>query len=167
MVKFPQLEATRASLRLELRNICKAYPSIVANDHIDLAVAPGEIHAVLGENGAGKSTLMKIIYGVIKPDAGEILWDGKPVTLASPAAARQLGIGMVFQHFALFETLTAVENISLGMAGNPDTTDLSHQIAAVSDRYGLPVDPRRLVHSMSVGERQRVEIVRALLQNPR
>src|SRR5690606_35224276 len=91
----------------------------------------------------------------------------KPVTLASPAAARQLGIGMVFQHFALFETLTAVENISLGMAGNPDTTDLSHQIAAVSDRYGLPVDPRRLVHSMSVGERQRVEIVRALLQNPR
>ena len=162
-----QLEDTGNSLRLELSGIRKAYPSVIANDGIDLAVAPGEIHAVLGENGAGKSTLMKIIYGVIRPDAGEIRWNGEPVALASPAAARRLGIGMVFQHFALFETLTAVENISLGMAGNPDTGDLSHQIAAVSERYGLPVDPQRLVHSMSVGERQRVEIVRALLQNPR
>jgi len=162
-----RLAESDSGLRLELRGIRKAYPSVVANNGVELGVAPGEIHAVLGENGAGKSTLMKIIYGVVRPDAGEILWDGQQVTLAGPADARRIGIGMVFQHFALFETLTAAQNIALGMTGKPDLGDLSHQIRAVSERYGLPVDPSRLVHSMSVGERQRVEIVRALLQNPR
>ena len=153
--------------RLELRGICKRYPSVLANDQINLKVAPGEIHAVLGENGAGKSTLMKVIYGLVKPDAGELIWGGEAVAVTSPAQAQRLGIGMVFQHFSLFETLTVVQNIALGMTGKPDLGTLSAQIVAVSERYGLPVDPSRLVHTMSVGERQRVEIIRALLLNPR
>src|SRR5882672_12874042 len=156
-----------AAPRLQMRGIRKVYPSVVANDGIDLAVVPGEIHAVLGENGAGKSTLMKIIYGVVKPDAGEILWEGAPVAVASPAHARELGIGMVFQHFSLFETLTVVENVALGLSGAPNLAELSTQIEKVSQKYGLPVDPRRLVHALSVGERQRVEIVRCLLQDPK
>ncbi len=141
MVSPVRLAESDGRPRLELRGIRKAYPSVVANDGVDLRVAPGEIHAVLGENGAGKSTLMKIIYGVVRPDAGEMLWNGEPITLAGPADARRIGIGMVFQHFALFETLTAVQNIALGMTGKPDLGDLSHQISAVSERYGLPVDP--------------------------
>jgi ABC-type uncharacterized transport system ATPase subunit len=153
--------------RLALRGIRKVYPSVVANDGIDLAVMPGEIHAVLGENGAGKSTLMKIIYGVVQPDAGEVIWQGERVTVANPAHARRLGVGMVFQHFSLFETLTVAENIALGIPGKPDLADLARRIATVSERYGLPLDPRRLVHSLSIGERQRVEIVRCLLQTPR
>ncbi len=151
--------------RLALRGITKVYPSVVANRAIDLDVAPGEIHAILGENGAGKSTLVKIIYGVLRADAGEMRWDGRPVAVESPGAARQLGIGMVFQHFSLFETLTVAENISLAVPGSLKA--LSAQIADVSQRYGLPVDPRRPVHALSVGERQRVEIVRCLLQAPR
>jgi len=153
--------------RIELRRITKAYPSVVANQDISLIALPGEIHAVLGENGAGKSTLMKIIYGVVKPDAGEVLWEGRPVVVHNPAHARDLGIGMVFQHFSLFETLTVVENVALGLAGNPPLAALSRRITEVSEKYGLPVDPRRLVHSLSVGERQRVEIIRCLLVNPR
>jgi general nucleoside transport system ATP-binding protein len=153
--------------RLELRGICKSYPGTIANDRIDLVVEPGKIHAVLGENGAGKSTLMKIIYGVVKPDAGDIRWEGDPVAIANPAQARRLGIGMVFQHFSLFETLTAAENIALGLPGKSDLVALSQRIIAVSERYGLPVEPARSVYSMSVGERQRVEITRALLQNPK
>jgi ABC-type uncharacterized transport system ATPase subunit len=156
-----------ASARLELRGICKSYPSVVANDRIDLMVEPGEIHAVLGENGAGKSTLMKIIYGVVRPDAGDIRWENNSVTIANPAQARRLGIGMVFQHFSLFETLTAAENIALGLPGKSDLIALSSRIAALSERYGLPVEPARSIYSMSVGERQRVEIIRALLQNPK
>ena len=152
--------------RLELTGITKAYPAIVANDSIDLRVIPGEIHAVLGENGAGKSTLMKIIYGVIKADSGTIAWNGEAVSVANPAHARRLGIGMVFQHFSLFETLTVTENIALAVEDSKDLEALSERIRDVSERYGLPLDPRRLVHSLSVGERQRVEIVRCLLQNP-
>src|SRR5258706_5148170 len=153
--------------RLVLRGIRKVYPSVVANDGIDLAVRPGEIHAVLGENGAGKSTLMKIIYGVVRPDAGTICWNGKAVTIANPARARALGIGMVFQHFSLFETLTVAENIALALDPHVISADLPERIRSVSERYGLPLDPRRHVHTMSVGERQRVEIVRCLLQDPR
>jgi len=154
-------------LRLELRAITKRYPSVVANDAIDLKVGPGEIHAVLGENGAGKSTLMKAIYGVVKPDEGTILWQGQPIHIANPAHARRLGIGMVFQHFSLFETLTVAENIVLAMEGSTDLAKLSARIVEVSQRYGLPLDPARLVHSLAVGERQRVEIVRCLLQKPK
>ena len=152
--------------RLELKGITKAYPSIVANDSISLRVMPGEIHAVLGENGAGKSTLMKVIYGVVKADSGTIAWNGEPVSVANPAHARRLGIGMVFQHFSLFETLTVTENIALAVEDSKDLEALSERVRDVSEHYGLPLDPRRLVHSLSVGERQRVEIVRCLLQSP-
>jgi general nucleoside transport system ATP-binding protein len=153
--------------RLELRGIRKVYPGVVANDGIDLAVMPGEIHAVLGENGAGKSTLMKIVYGLTRPTAGEMFWEGEAVKPESPAQARSLGIGMVFQHFSLFETLTVAENVALALPGATRLDALSREIVAVSQRYGLPVDPRRLVHTLSVGERQRVEIVRCALQAPK
>ena len=157
---------TQPTPRIVLKGIRKAYPSVVANDGIDLEVMPGEIHAVVGENGAGKSTLMKIIYGVTRPDAGEIRWEGKPVRIHNPAQARELGIGMVFQHFSLFETLSVTQNVALAMPGPFDLPGLAQRIEEVSERYGLPVDPRRLVHALSVGERQRVEIIRCLLQNP-
>ena len=152
--------------RLELSAISKAYPSVIANDAIDLTVLPGEIHAVLGENGAGKSTLMKIICGIVKPDAGSIRWNGSLVKIANPAQARALGIGMVFQHFSLFETLTVAENIELALGPGSNTAGLKERIGDVSGRYGLPLDPRRHIHTMSAGERQRVEIVRCLLQEP-
>jgi len=152
--------------RLRLRGICKVYPSVVANDGIDLTVMPGEIHAILGENGAGKSTLMKIIYGVTHQTAGDMIWEGKPVRVESPAHARQLGIGMVFQHFSLFDTLSVVENVALSMPGKPDLQYLARRIEKISERYGLVVDPMRQTHGLSVGERQRVEIIRCLLQNP-
>ena len=159
--------ATTDTPRLAIKGMRKVYPSVIANDGVDLVVMPGEIHAVVGENGAGKSTLMKAIYGVIRPDAGELRWEGRPVTIASPGQARELGIGMVFQHFSLFETLTVAQNVSLALPGKFDLAALSTRIEEVSERYGLPVDPRRLVHALSVGERQRVEIIRCLLQNPR
>ena len=130
-------------------------------------VEPGEIHAVLGENGAGKSTLMKIIYGAVEADEGDVLWNGEKVTIANPAAARRLGIGMVYQHFSLFESVTVVENIAVAMAGKFDLPALSARIRELSHHYGLPVDPNRLLHHLSVGERQRVEIIRCLLQNPK
>jgi len=153
--------------RLSLAGIRKAYPSVVANDGIDLTVAPGEIHAVLGENGAGKSTLMKIIYGVVAPDEGEIRWEGRPVTVRNPHEARALGIAMVFQHFSLFDTLTAAENVWLGLDKTGTLAEVTAAINAKAGEYGLAVHPERHVHAMSVGERQRVEIVRALLTNPR
>jgi simple sugar transport system ATP-binding protein len=153
--------------QLELEGIVKQYPGCLANDHVDLVVMPGEIHALLGENGAGKSTLVKIIYGVVKADAGEIRWQGRPVEIASPGEARALGIGMVFQHFNLFETLTVAENISLGLDEAHDLATLTSEIAEISNRYGLPINPRQHVHALSVGERQRVEIIRCLLQNPK
>ncbi|CAN7329321.1 ABC transporter ATP-binding protein [Trinickia sp. LjRoot230] len=153
--------------RLALTAISKQYPGVRANDDVDLVVAPGEIHAVLGENGAGKSTLMKIIYGAVRPDAGEIRWEGEPVEITSPAAARKLGIGMVFQHFSLFETLTVAENIALALDEPFDLAALAKQIRVVSHEFGLDIDPARHVHSLTVGERQRVEIVRCLLQHPR
>ncbi len=153
--------------RLELCAMTKIYPSVIANDSINLSVAPGEIHAVLGENGAGKSTLMKAIYGVVKPDSGQILWEGKRVNILNPSHARKLGIGMVFQHFSLFETLTVAENIALAMDDSNNLEQLSERIITVSERYGLPLDPNRLVHSLPVGLRQRVEIIRCLIQKPK
>ncbi len=151
--------------RLALRGISKRYPSVVANDRIDLSVAPGEIHALLGENGAGKSTLMKIVYGVTRPDAGVIEWDGRAVEIASPAAARKLGIGMVFQHFSLFESLTAAENIALALdERTPAATAGRAHSGSVAELRLAGGSTHRLVHSMSAGERQRVEIVRCLLR---
>ncbi|MEM7425319.1 MAG: ABC transporter ATP-binding protein [Pseudomonadota bacterium] len=153
--------------QLELTGIVKQYPGCLANDHVDLAVMPGEIHALLGENGAGKSTLVKIIYGVVKPDSGEIRWDGHPVRIDNPNAARARGIGMVFQHFNLFETLTVAENISLGIDPGHDLSELASEIGEISTRYGLPINPHQHIHDLSVGERQRVEIIRCLVQHPR
>lgn len=153
-------------LRLELQGITKQYPAVRANDGVALRVAPGQIHAVLGENGAGKSTLMKIIYGATQPDAGQILWNGQPVKVASPAAARALGISMVYQHFSLFDTLTAAENVWLGLGKEHTLAQVTERIRQVAAGYGLEVDPLRPVHTLSVGERQRVEIVRALLTKP-
>ena len=152
--------------RLELRRIVKQFPGCLANDQVDLTVQPGEIHALLGENGAGKSTLVKIIYGVLKADSGEILIEGQSLTISNPAHARRLGIGMVFQHFSLFEALTVKENIALGMSEQPPMKLLQRQIIEVAERYGLSIDPNRAVHRLSVGEKQRIEIVRCLLQNP-
>lgn len=153
--------------RLQLRQIVKAFPGCLANDRVDLCVAPGEIHALLGENGAGKSTLVKMIFGLLKPDDGEVFWEGRSVKITSPAQARELGVGMVFQHFSLFEALTVKENIALGMSHPPPMKALEARILEVEERYGLPLDPNRAVHSLSVGEKQRIEIVRCLLQNPR
>jgi ABC-type uncharacterized transport system ATPase subunit len=152
--------------RLELLDISKRYPAVVANDGIHLTVAPGQIHAVLGENGAGKSTLMKIIYGAVQPDAGRIVWNGREVEIANPSAARALGIAMVFQHFSLFDTLTVTENIALGLPAGTNMTELAQRIEATARQYGLDLEPQRHVHTLSVGECQRVEIVRALLAKP-
>ena len=153
--------------RLELRAVTKRYPGTMANDAVSLCVAPGEIHAVLGENGAGKSTLMKIVYGAIQADSGDIFWEGEKSMTASPAAARRLGIGMVYQHFSLFETVSVVENIAVAIDGPFNLPALAARIRELGSRYGLPVDPYRLLHHLSVGERQRVEILRCLLQDPK
>ncbi|HKB54797.1 MAG TPA: ATP-binding cassette domain-containing protein, partial [Ramlibacter sp.] len=153
--------------RLLLRHITKRYPGVLANDAVSLAVMPGETHAVLGENGAGKSTLMKVIYGAVLPDAGEVIWDGQPVQIRHPNEARALGISMVFQHFSLFDTLTVAENVWLGVDKSLSLRDVTQSIAAKAAQYGLDVDPLRPVHTLSVGEMQRVEIIRALLTDPR
>ncbi len=153
--------------RLELRGISKSFPGTKANDNVDFTVLPGEIHALLGENGAGKSTLVKIIYGVLRADAGDILWDSQPVEIQTPKAARALGIGMVFQHFSLFEALTVAENIELGMDDPGDRRTLHARISALAEQYNLPLEPGRHVHTLSVGEKQRIEIIRALLQDPK
>jgi simple sugar transport system ATP-binding protein len=153
--------------RLALSKITKRFPGCLANDAVDLDVMPGEIHALLGENGAGKSTLVKIIYGVLAADGGEMAWEGKHLTVKDPNAARKLGIGMVFQHFSLFEALTVLENIALGMSGERDMTALARRVNEIAGSYGLPLELDRYVHDLSVGERQRIEILRCLLQDPR
>jgi general nucleoside transport system ATP-binding protein len=153
--------------RLELRDITKKFPGVLANDHVSLAVQPGEIHALLGENGAGKSTLVKMIYGIMQPDFGSMFWNGVAINIANPKAARRLGIGMVFQHFSLFEALTVLENIALGLDRKTSKRELETEILQVLNTYGLALDPHRIVSTLSVGERQRIEIVRALLLNPK
>jgi len=151
---------------VEMRSISKAYPGCLANDSVDIKIHPGRVHALLGENGAGKSTLVKILYGLLKQDSGSIRWQGQNVDVASPAVARELGIAMVFQHFSLFESLSVLENIALGMDADANAA-LKEKIIEVSGRYGLPLDPDRSVYTLSVGERQRIEIVRCLLQDPK
>ena len=155
------------SALLELRGLSKAYPGVVANKDVDLTVQAGEIHALLGENGAGKSTLVKAIYGLIRPDAGRMELDGRPYAPAEPRAARKAGVAMVFQHFSLFDALSVAENVGLGMERPPRRAKLAAEIAQVSAAYGLPLDPAARVGDLSAGERQRVEIVRCLLQEPK
>ena len=154
-------------LRLSLTNITKRYPGVVANRSVSLSVKPGEAHAVLGENGAGKSTLMKIIYGAVKPDEGLIEYNGQAVQIRNPQQARALGISMVFQHFSLFDTLSVAENVWLGLDPSLTLAQVSARISAKAAEYGLDIDPSRPVHTLSVGEMQRVEIIRALLTEPK
>jgi len=153
--------------RLQLTNITKRYPAVVANSGVSLTVQPGEAHAVLGENGAGKSTLMKIIYGSVKPDEGTVVFNGETVHIRNPQEARALGISMVFQHFSLFDTLTVAENVWLGLDKSLRLAEVTQRITAKAGEYGLDIDPTRPVHTLSVGEMQRVEIIRALLTNPK
>ena len=152
---------------LQVKDISKKFGDFYANDTVNLAIETGKVHALLGENGAGKSTLVKMMYGALQPTAGRIYWQGKPVSITSPAHARELGIGMVFQHFSLFEALTVAENISLALPKSLRQGDLSQRIASLSQDYGLPLNPDALVADLSVGERQRIEIVRCLLQQPK
>ena len=160
-------DPARSGPLLSMTGMTKQYPGCLANDHVSLTVERNQIHALLGENGAGKSTLVKMIYGVVKPGAGEMLWEGQTVTVQNPGHAQRLGIGMVFQHFSLFEALTVTENIALGLASAQERIGLRDRIVRISNEYGLPLDPGRVVHDLSVGERQRIEIVRCLLQNPK
>jgi ABC-type uncharacterized transport system ATPase subunit len=157
----------RAGPLLAMTGMTKRYPGCLANDHVSLTVERNQIHALLGENGAGKSTLVKMIYGVVRPDEGEILWEGQKVVIQNPGHAQRLGVGMVFQHFSLFEALNITENIALGLASAEERAGLRERIIKISTEYGLPLDPGRVVHDLSVGERQRIEIVRCLLQNPK
>ncbi|PDT76797.1 ABC transporter ATP-binding protein [Bradyrhizobium sp. C9] len=157
---------TGATPLLQTVALTKRYGTFLANDKIDLDIRPQEIHALLGENGAGKSTLVKTIYGLIQPSEGEIRWQGRTIVLSGPADARAHGIGMVFQHFSLFDNLTVAENVALGLDGKEAFKDISARLEQVSRTYGLPLDPKREVWQLSVGERQRIEIVRALMQNP-
>ncbi len=155
------------SVLLDIQGLSKSYPGVKANDDISFQIQEGEIHALLGENGAGKSTLVKMIYGLVRPDSGAMILNGEKFAPPKPFFARQKGVSMVFQHFSLFEALTVAENITLGMDVAPSRKELSAQIRKVSNEYGLPLDPDRLIGDLSVGERQRVEIIRCLLQNPR
>jgi ABC-type uncharacterized transport system ATPase subunit len=152
---------------LHINGLSKVYPGVVANDDVSFNIDAGEIHALLGENGAGKSTLVKMIYGLVRPDHGAMQLAGKNFSPAEPRAARAAGVAMVFQHFSLFEALSVAENIALGMETPPKSNALSARITEVSQAYGLPLDPERLVGDLSAGERQRVEIIRCLLQEPK
>lgn len=152
---------------LNIEGIGKSYPGVRANDDVSFSIGTGEVHALLGENGAGKSTLVKMIYGLVKPDEGRMTLRGQAYAPAEPRAARASGVAMVFQHFSLFDALNVAENVALGMDNPPPMRELAGRIRDVSEGYGLPLDPSRLVGDLSAGERQRVEIVRCLLQDPR
>lgn len=152
---------------LAVEGITKAYPGVVANSNVCFTIRAGEVHALLGENGAGKSTLVKMIYGLVKPDAGRMRLHGAAYAPGEPRAARAAGVAMVFQHFSLFEALNVAENVALGMENPPPLGALAARIKAMSQAYGLPLEPGRMVGDLSAGERQRVEIIRCLLQDPK
>ncbi len=152
---------------LAMTGLTKDFPGVRAVDHVGFSIKPGSLHALLGENGAGKSTLVKMIYGVLAPDSGSMRFQGEAYAPRRPSDARARGVGMVFQHFSLFDALTVTENVALGLDGATADAALAERIASVAQTYGLSVHPDRIVGLLSVGERQRVEIVRCLLQNPR
>lgn len=158
--------SSRRIQNIAVRNIVKRFPGVIANDHINLTVQAGEIHALLGENGAGKTTLMRILYGLYQPDEGQVLINGEPVTIHSPADSIRLGLGMIHQHFMLVPTLSVAANIALGMPSSRgvllDLDRVSERVRQLSEAYGLRVDPNEMVWQLAVGEQQRVEILKAL-----
>ncbi len=166
MIANPPSRDDAAASMLSVKNVSKFYGDFQANKDISFDIKRGEIHALLGENGAGKSTLVKMLYGSLQPNSGSIVWNGEPVSIGSPSRAREIGIGMVFQHFSLFEALSVAENIALSMPANTSVSEVAAQSEALSEKYGLPINAEALVGDLSVGERQRVEIVRCLLQEP-
>ena len=151
---------------LKATKICKSFGNFVANQNIDISIAKGQIHALLGENGAGKSTLVKIFYGVLQPDSGSIEINNQKISITSPNVARKNGIGMVFQHFSLFPALTVAENILIALDNKIKFGEVVNEISKLSKEWELFVDPLKLVSELSVGEKQRVEIIRCLMQNP-
>ena len=157
-------------MKLELRNITKKFGTLVANDNISLTLEPGEIHSLLGENGAGKSTLMNVLYGLLQPDEGQILIDGKEVKFSGPGDAMAAGIGMVHQHFMLIPVFTVAENVVLGheptgKIGNLDLNAARKLVKEISDRFGFDIDPDAKVQDLPVGAQQRVEIIKSLARN--
>jgi len=167
MTQSKQLPSDHARIEhLEMRGITKRFPGVLANDRVDFDVKAGEVHALLGENGAGKSTLMKILYGMYHPDEGEILINGRAVTISKPTDAIHLGIGMIHQHFMLVQSLTVAENVALGLpSSRGPLTDLdlvSKRIRDLAATYGLKIDPSAYIWQLSVGQQQRVEIIKAL-----
>lgn len=163
----PSKESSSGEFLLKAEGLTKYFGHHAANDGVDFAIRTGEIHALLGENGAGKSTFVKMLYGVQAPDSGRFIWDGVATDIASPKAARAMGIAMVFQHFSLFPALTVAENIALALDEQNSLGALTRLITQASNHWGLGVDPKRPVGALSVGEQQRVEILRCLLQNPK
>jgi len=154
---------------VEMQGITKRFGNVLANDNVHFCLEKGEIHALLGENGAGKTTLMRILYGLYRADAGEIMIDGQKIDVTSPRQAIQAGVGMVTQHFTLVPTLTVAENIVLGYHNKTTVSksEIEASVKAASEKYGIHVEPAVLVRQLSVGERQRVEILKALYRNAR
>ena len=155
------------SALLQSHDISKSFGSFIANDKINFNILEGEIHGLLGENGAGKSTFVKMVYGLLEPSMGEFFWNGNPIKIPGPQEARNFGIGMVFQHFSLFPTLTVIENIQLALSETQPLPELRKTIIEKSQEFGIFVDPDTYIRDLSVGEQQRVEILRCLLQNPK
>ena len=163
----PHHTSGAASTALSAHSIDKKFPGVLANDSVDFDVRAGEVHTLLGENGAGKSTLAAVLCGLYQPDAGYLMRNGKRINLSSPRAGLQHGIAMVHQHFRLVERFTVSENVILGSRDLPfrlNRRDINEKVAAVAESYGLPIDPDATVGDLSVGQRQRVEIVKALYQ---
>ena len=152
---------------LIIKKISKFFSKVTANNNVSFEVKKQSVHAILGENGAGKSTIVKILYGLLKPDAGEIIFDNKKLNIFSPAEARKLGIGMIFQHFSLFDSLSVRENLILGLDENISYSKLENKIDELINKYNLILDLDAPITSLSSGEKQRVEIVRVLLQKPK
>ncbi len=166
MTRLQSAKTSEPAPVLKAVGITKLFGNFQANDGVSFEIHAGEIHALLSENGAGKSTFVKSLYGLLQPDAGQLYWHGDPVAILGPQQARKMGIGMVFQHFSLFESLSVAENIQLALPAREGKAALSRRIRDISDSYGLAIDPEAHIYDLSVGEQQRVEVMRCLLQTP-